>query len=86
MEIGAIIILPLIVLALSASELWDRAKRHQSYIRELECTVERQERSLKHYRFMRLQKEMTAGERHRTVKEQKMSKDIITLGKGNVND
>ena len=61
MEIGAIIILPLIVLALSASELWDRAKRHQSYIRELECTVERQERSLKHYRFMRLQKEMTAG-------------------------
>lgn len=29
---------------------------------------------------------MTAGERHQTVKEQKMSKDIITLEKGNVND
>ena len=87
MEIGVIIILSLIVLTLSASELWDRAKRCLAYIRELECTIKRQERSLKHYRFMRLQKEMTAGAgTPNGQKDRNMSKGIITLEEEYVND
>ncbi len=58
MEIGIIIVLAAIIIGVCISDVIESRERKEAYLQELERTVERQERSLRIYRFNRLQKEI----------------------------
>ena len=58
MEIGIIIVLAAIIIGVCISDVIERRERKEAYLQELERTVERQERSLRIYRFNKLQEEI----------------------------